>query len=166
VPHYFVYGNHDVDVGVEEVIELMRNANITVLLNEITNFGELQIIGLRNMPKDDNSFDMHTRAATETIKGVVARLPIDENRPTIVLHHRPDGVEYMYEKGADLLLAGHTHAGQFFPFTLLTKLMFRYNSGFYRYKTMSIYVSEGTGTIFIKARLGTNSEMTLVRLTP
>lgn len=166
MPHYFVYGNHDEYVGVEEVIRQMKKANAIVLLNEVANFGELQIIGLNNMLSDHNSFDMHATADSETIEGVLSELEIKENYPTIILHHRPDGVKYMREKGADLLLAGHTHAGQIFPFTFIAKLMFGYNSGLYKYDTMDIHVSEGTGTIFAPIRLGTSSEMTVIRLIP
>lgn len=166
IPHYFVYGNHDEHVGTEEVIRQMKNANATVLLNEVTNFGELQIIGLNNMLPDHNSFDMHATADSETIEDALNRMEIKENHPTIVLHHRPDGVKYMESKGADLLLAGHTHAGQIFPFTFIAKLMFGYNRGLYQYETMNIHVSEGTGTIFAPVRFGTSSEMTLIRLVP
>jgi len=166
IPHYFVYGNHDEMVGLENVIKQMENANAIVLQNEIANFGELQIIGLNHMLADENTFDMHAQLGAETIKCVMERLPIDKNRPTIVLHHSPDGVKYMQEQGADLLLAGHTHAGQIFPFTYIAKLMFGYNSGLYKYETMSIYVSEGTSTIFQPIRLGTSNEITVVRLIP
>jgi len=166
IPHYFVYGNHDDHVGVNEVIAQMKNAGATVLLNELTRFGELQIIGLNNMLPDKDSFDMHTTGDSETIADVLNGLEIVENRPTIVLHHRPDGVNYMQEKGADLLLAGHTHAGQIFPFTFIAKLMFGYNRGLYKYETMDILVSEGTGTIFAPVRLGTSSQMVLIRLVP
>ncbi|MDR3059630.1 MAG: metallophosphoesterase, partial [Prevotella sp.] len=48
MPHYFVYGNHDQHVGVEDVIKQMKGANATVLLNEVAYFKELQIIGLNN----------------------------------------------------------------------------------------------------------------------
>jgi len=166
VPHYFVYGNHDEMVGLQDVMKLLKSANITVLQNEIVHFGELQIIGLDNMLADENSFDPHTKPGAETIKCVIARLPIEEDRPTIVLHHRPDGVEYMQEKGVNLLLAGHTHAGQIFPFSLLAKLLFGYNSGLYQHKTMNIYVSEGTGTIFLPVRFGSRNEIAVVRLVP
>jgi predicted MPP superfamily phosphohydrolase len=166
VPHYFVYGNHDEHVGVHEVIKQLKDANATVLLNEVANFGELQIVGLNNMLPDHNSFDMHATAGSETIEGVLNTLDIKESSPTIILHHRPDGVKYMENKGANLLLAGHTHAGQIFPFTFVAKLMFGYNRGHYKYKTMDIYVSEGIGTIFAPVRLGTSNEMTLLRLIP
>lgn len=166
MPHYFVYGNHDQHVGVEEVLKQLTGANATVLLNEVAYFRELQIIGLNNMLADRNSFDMHTAEDSETIEGVLNGLELRESYPTIVLHHRPAGVKYMQEKDAGLLLAGHTHAGQIFPFTFIAKLMFGYNKGLYQYETMNIYVSEGSGTIFVPVRLGTRSEITLIKLTP
>ncbi|MDD2530715.1 MAG: metallophosphoesterase [Bacteroidales bacterium] len=145
LPHYFVYGNHDEHVGTKTVIQQMRNANINVLLNEIVFFGELQLIGLNNMIPDKNSFDPHANPNSETIEQTLNSLDVDKQAPTIVLHHRPEGVKYMQGKGADLLLSGHTHAGQIFPFTLIAKLMFGYNSGAYKYEDMDIYVSEGIG---------------------
>lgn len=166
VPHYFVYGNHDQYVGVEEVVSRMKDAGAVVLQNKITNFGELQIVGLNNMAKDTISFDPHTLPGSETIEDVMAELVIEQNRPTIVLHHRPEGVEYMDSKGADLLLSGHTHAGQMFPFTLVAELMYEYNKGLYKYNDMDVYVSEGAGTIFAPLRLGTHSDITLIRLIP
>jgi len=166
MPHYFVYGNHDQHVGTEEVIRQMRGANATVLLNEVAYFGELQIIGLNNMLADRHSFDIHTAEDPETIEEVLNGLVISKDYPTIVLHHRPDGVEYMQRKDVELLLAGHTHAGQVFPFIFIAKLMFGYNRGLYRYETMNIYVSEGSGTIFVPVRLGTRSEMSLIKLIP
>lgn len=72
----------------------------------------------------------------------------------------------MDTKGVDLLLSGHTHAGQLFPFTLIAKLMFHYNKGLYKYNDMAIYVSEGVGTVFVPFRLGTRSDITLITLTP
>ncbi|MDR2010891.1 MAG: metallophosphoesterase [Bacteroidales bacterium] len=165
VPHYFVYGNHDEHVGVSEVIMRMKNANINVLLNEIAYFGELQIIGLNNMLPDNTTFDPHTTDTSQTIEKALNKFII-KDMPTIVLHHRPDGVKYMQEKGVDLLLTGHTHAGQIFPFTLIAKLMFGYNRGLYKYEDMTIYVSQGIGTIFAPVRLGTRSEMTLIKLVP
>ena len=166
IPHFFVYGNHDKTAGLQKVINQMENANITVLRNEIVNFGELQIIGLDHMLANENTFDMHAQPGDETIKSVMERLPVEEKRPVIVLHHSPDGASYMQAKGVDLLLAGHTHAGQIFPFTFFAKMMFRHNSGLYKHEMMNIYVSEGTGTIFLPVRFGTRSEIALIRLVP
>jgi predicted MPP superfamily phosphohydrolase len=167
VPHFFVFGNHDEAVDVNEVIRRMKLSGAIVLQNEIAHFGELQIVGFENLLVDENvAMDWHTKPGAETIKSVMEKLPVDENRPTIALYHQPVGMEYMNAKNVDLLLAGHTHAGQFFPFNLLTKLKFPYNKGLYQYSDMFVYVSKGLGTIFSPIRIGTNSEMTLIRLIP
>ena len=166
IPHYFVYGNHDEHVDEKKVIDLMRKANAKVLLNEVTSFRELQIVGLNNMAVDRDTFDPHVNPSAPTIQETIELLEIHPDRPTVVLHHRPEGVKYMYKKGADLLLAGHTHAGQLFPFTFLAKNMFTYNRGLYNFEEMVIYVSEGIGTIFSPVRLATRSEMTLIKLVP
>ena len=166
VPHYFVYGNHDESVGVEEVIQHMKMSGVIVLQNEMVHFDELQIIGLNNMLRDENSFAMHAQPGAGTIKSLMEQLPIEENRPAIVLHHRPDGMEYLNAKKINLLLSGHTHGGQLFPITLLTKALFKYNKGLYRYKDLNIYVSAGAGTIGMPVRVGTVSEITFIKLVP
>jgi predicted MPP superfamily phosphohydrolase/predicted DsbA family dithiol-disulfide isomerase len=166
IPHYFVYGNHDEHVGVSKVIDLVQQTGATVLMNEITCFKDLQIIGLNNMLPDKNTVDFHATNSAETVESVLNKLEIKSGKPALVLHHRPAGVNYMAAKGADLLLAGHTHAGQLFPFTFIAKWMFGYNKGLYKYDKMSIYVSQGVGTIFSPVRLGTNSEITLLKLVP
>ena len=166
MPHYFVYGNHDEMASVETVITRMQNAGTIVLQNEAVQFGELQIIGLNNMLQDENGFDVHANKNVETIKSVMEKLPVNENLPTVVLHHRPAGMEYLNAKKTDLLLAGHTHAGQLFPFILITKAMYHYNKGLYRYKDMNVYVTAGVGTAFMPIRIGTNSEITVIKLVP
>ena len=166
IPHYFVYGNHDEYVGLENVVERMRKAGCRVLLNEVAEFGELQIVGLNNMLPDRQTFDPHAKPGAQTVEEVLDKLDLKSDKPTILLHHRPDGVNYMQEHGVDLLLSGHTHGGQLFPITIVSKLMFGYNTGLYEYKDMAIHVSEGIGTIFSPMRLGTKSGMTLIHLVP
>ena len=166
IPHYFVYGNHDEKAGVEEVIKRMQDVGVIVLQNETASFGELQIIGLNNMLPDEKRFDIHANQKVETIKSVIDKLPVDENRPTVVLHHRPCGMEYLNAKKADLLLVGHTHAGQLFPFILIVKAMYKYNTGLYKYKDLNIYVTAGVGTAAMPVRIGTRSEITFIRLVP
>ncbi|MFV0289452.1 MAG: metallophosphoesterase [Mangrovibacterium sp.] len=165
-PQYFVFGNHDQHVGVREVVAQAKAAGMLVLENEVAQFGELQIVGLNNMAVDSEQFDVHASPKDGTIKDVLNHLVIDQSKPTVVLHHRPVGEKYMQEHGADLLLAGHTHAGQLFPATLIAKSMFTFNSGLYDYLDMKIYVSEGSGTFFTPIRLGARSEITHIRLVP
>lgn len=92
-------------------------------------------------------------------------MDIDPTLPSILLHHNPVGAKYAAENGINLYLAGHTHAGQIFPATLVAKMMFEYNKGLYKYDdNMQIYVSQGTGTFGPPMRLGTHSELTILHL--
>jgi len=65
-----------------------------------------------------------------------------------------------------LLLAGHTHGGQFFPFTIPVYLMNHFYVGLYRHGDHAhVYVSEGTNFAGIPLRFGTSMEITKITLT-
>ena len=67
--------------------------------------------------------------------------------------------------GFDLQLSGHTHAGQFFPWTLAVRLVHApHVAGLSREGRMWVYVSAGTGTWGPPVRFGTQPELTIVRL--
>ncbi len=166
MPHYFVLGNHDEHAGVDEVLRELEKTNVIVLRNQVANLGELQIIGLDNMPADSLASKRHTLPGAETVDAVLHKLDIDKEKPTIVLHHRPEGVEYMEAKHADLLLAGHTHNGQIFPFNLIAKRTHKYNYGMYQFGDMKIYVSAGAGAVSFPIRIGTDAEITYIKLIP
>jgi predicted MPP superfamily phosphohydrolase len=84
----------------------------------------------------------------------------------IYLKHRPelaDGDETRF----DLMLSGHTHGGQIFPFTILVKLVNRYLAGMYELGNgVKLYVSRGTGSWGPPVRFGATPEITLIELRP
>ena len=165
-PMYFTGGNHDIYVGIKEIKRRLRDIGVRVLENEIITTHGIQLIGLDYMNADDQVVDAHASPNAETIKSTLPELAIDQALPTVVVHHSPVGVSYMNDAGADLVLAGHTHAGQFFPATLFAKLQFPYLKGMYHYDDTRVYVSEGVGTFGPPIRVGTQAEVTLIRLIP
>lgn len=165
-PIYFVEGNHDRYTGIEVIKNYLRQINVHVLENEIANFNELQIIGLNHMRADSETYDMHAAGNHSTIKSVLEELPINKNKPTILLHHSPDGIKYASQHGVDLYLAGHTHAGQMFPVKYIANLLFDYNKGLHEYEGTKIFVSQGAGTFGPPMRIGTKSEITAITLIP
>ncbi len=165
-PVYFVEGNHDNYTGVRTIKKYLRETGITVLENEVTHFSELQIIGLNHMRADNESFNLHANAKGPTIQNVLSTLNIFKGKPTILLHHSPDGIQYANEYGVDLYLAGHTHAGQLFPVKYIANLLFDYNKGLHNYKETKIFVSQGAGTFGPPMRVGTKSEITVITLKP
>ncbi|MFV0590983.1 MAG: metallophosphoesterase [Draconibacterium sp.] len=76
VPVFFVEGNHDGYSGAKEVKEKLREIGVTVLENEVTHFGELQIIGLDHMRPDDKSAGLHAPDNKLTIEKVLNQLNI------------------------------------------------------------------------------------------
>lgn len=165
-PVYFVEGNHDGYSGAEEIKKMLREIDITVLENEVTHFSELQIIGLNHMRADDQSAGRRATANRPSIETTLNELNIFSEQPTILLHHSPDGIEYANKHGIDLYLAGHTHAGQLFPMNFIVPLFYKYNKGLYQYNNTQIYVSQGTGAFGPPMRVGTFSEITLLKLKP
>lgn len=165
-PVYFVDGNHDKYTGVKTIKSMLREIDVHVLDNEVTHFSELQIIGLNHMAADNKKFNMHASAKDATIESTLKSLNIFNNKPTVLLHHSPDGIKYANQHGIDLYLAGHTHAGQLFPVKYIAHLLFDYNKGLHNYKDTQIYVSQGVGTFGPPMRVGTISEMALLTLKP
>ncbi len=83
----------------------------------------------------------------------------------ILLAHNPKLAEVSAKAGFDLMLSGHTHAGQFFPWTVVVKLVHRPHYGGYSDEgKMKVYVGPGTGTWGPPVRLGTKPEIGLLTL--
>ncbi len=165
-PVYFVDGNHDKATNNESINSLMRKNGINVLENKVMHFKGLQIVGLMHMIADNHSFDIHASGQNQTIESVLPQLNIDRNKASVILHHAPNGIKYAQQNGIGLYLAGHTHAGQLFPFNFIASMMFEYNRGLHDYKGTKVFVSEGIGTFGPPFRLGTKSEIVTLNLTP
>ncbi len=157
-PVFFVLGNHDCYSGAREWISHFARMGARVLLNEHTVFRK--------------------GVATVIVGGVVdpafadARPEISlENAPNadfrVLLAHNPKFAPLGAQAGFDLQLSGHTHGGQFFPWTLAVRLVHApHVAGLSRERDMWVYVSAGTGTWGPPVRFGTSPEITLVRLMP
>lgn len=165
-PVYFVGGNHEEYVDSELAFKLIEQQGINVLHNEIIETHGIQLVGLNYMNADENTFDMHPSSRTGTIKSALHELPLKQEIPSILLHHSPVGFVYADKAGIDLMLSGHTHAGQVFPATLLAKHIFSMNRGFYQHGQTKVLVSQGAGTYMVRVRLGSSNEINLLHLVP
>ena len=167
VPVFFVSGNHDMYVDIDSVKQLVRDAGVNVLENCMVECCGIQLVGLDYMRPDDHTPDhMHAGVGFRTIENTLPTIALDSTKPSILLHHNPVGAEYAEKAGIDLYLAGHTHGGQLFPVTLINDRIFNFNRGLYRHGNLQIYTSEGSGTFGPPMRVGTRSEVTLIRLKP
>jgi predicted MPP superfamily phosphohydrolase len=151
-PAFFIIGNHERYVDVEDICQRLRNLGIKVLRNESVVHDDFQIVGIDDADARDQ---------------VNRHLPAFEKRLDkyrILLYHRPDGAEAADDWGAQLMLCGHTHNGQIMPFNLLVRRIFPRILGRYRIGEMTLYVSPGTGTWGPVLRLGSRSEISIIHL--
>lgn len=82
----------------------------------------------------------------------------------LLLAHQPKSVWEAAKAGFDLQLSGHTHGGQFWPWSLLVGMAHPFSRGLHDYENMQIYVSCGTGYWGPPLRLAAPSEITLLTL--
>ena len=153
-PIYYCTGNHERYEDLEEIVKRLESLGVVVLRNRAVESDGIQFIGIEDH---------------ESAKQVARVLPFIEINPdaySILLYHRPQGLEAAARHGIDLKLSGHTHAGQIVPFHLAVNRVFEYTRGLYRFDNTWLYVNEGTGTWGPTLRLGTRSEITLFNLSP
>ena len=118
------------------------------------------------MNADEDTFDLHPSDDSRTIKSVLASLHLKDGMPSVLLHHSPAGAQYAAANGIDLMIAGHTHGGQFFPGTLVAAAIFPFTHGLYHRGPLQVFVSQGAGTFMSRVRLGTSNELNILRLKP
>ncbi|MCP4400469.1 MAG: metallophosphoesterase [bacterium] len=154
-PAFFIAGNHDRFLPKEEVTAMLRHTPFRTLENEMLLFQDkLQIVGL----------DYVSRNPQGEVKEVLDQLRPDKRFFTLLLSHVPFDFAHADGHPFDLLLAGHTHSGQIFPFYFLVKNFYPYIRGMYTSGERHMYVSSGTSTWGPPMRLGTDSEVTLFQL--
>ena len=89
---------------------------------------------------------------------------VDTTLPVIVLQHEPIEYESLAANGADVVLSGHTHAGQIFPGNLIVPY---FNENAYGLKYMhgiATVVTSGVGYYGPPIRVGTDSEVMVVNI--
>jgi predicted MPP superfamily phosphohydrolase len=96
---------------------------------------------------------------------LLRRMEIDRGAPSILLAHQPAHLRIVAEEVVSLQLSGHTHRGQFWPFTLLiSRIWGPFAYGLNRLEDLQVYTSSGVGTWGPPLRLGTRSEIVLFHL--
>jgi len=165
-PVYYVGGNHEKYVDAERAFALVKKYGVNVLRSQVVETHGLQLVGLDYMNADEDTFDLHPSDDSRTIKSVLGSLQLKDGMPSVLLHHSPTGAQYAAANGIDLMIAGHTHGGQFFPGTLVARAVFPFTHGLYHRGPLQVFVSQGAGTYWSRVRLGTSNELNILRLRP
>ena len=127
-----------------------QRVGIRVLANESVTIDGMQIAGVIY------------RDSTHIIrmKAFLDGLSLDRNKPSILLNHAPTRLPIVEQAGVSLQLSGHTHGGQFIPFTWITRSVFGpFTSGLHRFGALQVYTSTGAGTWGPPMRVGSAAEI-------
>jgi predicted MPP superfamily phosphohydrolase len=150
---YFVTGNHEEFSSPTEYLDAVRRFGLRVLISEKVIVDGLQIIGV----------DYRDSTRPEHFRSILRRTALQRDLASILLVHTPDRLPIAAEEGISLQLSGHTHRGQFFPFTLIvTRIYGKFAYGLNYFGNLGVYTSCGAGTWGPPMRLGSNPEIVLI----
>ncbi len=157
---FAITGNHEFYAGLDHALAFTEKAGFTILRGEgQTIEGVFNIAGV-----DDPARGPYRPDHMVSEKTLLDSLP--KNRFTLFLKHQP--IVSKTSLGLfDLQLSGHTHKGQIFPFSLMTKLFYRMHTGLSKLSNNALlYVSRGSGTWGPPIRFLSPPEVTIIDLVP
>ena len=150
---YMILGNHE------------YRANRFAKLRWLEKTGGVLLVDSIAMP--DSSFyligrDDVTNSRRASLESLMQGM--DLSKPVIVVDHQPVFAQDVINNQADLGLFGHTHNGQYWPVPLLLKLAFKFPYGYFLRENTHLYVSSGIGFAGPPYRIGTRSELVVIKL--
>ena len=154
---YYVLGNHEYFHHPQKIIDFMKKTQIKLLLNEnvIIDDLKLNVVGVTDL------FGYRTGMLVPDINK--AYQGCNQTYQTILLAHQPKFIEHLKGYTPDLMLCGHTHGGQIWPFNYLVRLQQPYVKGLYKLsKGSHIYINSGIGFWGPPMRLNSQAEITYI----
>lgn len=171
---YFVTGNHEYYTSdVSNWFALLESLNVRPLHNENVKISATRaqrgggggsedgdwicLAGVDDIEADILHYSGHGMDLEKALGGC------SPDHSTILLAHQPLAAKRALQARPDinLILSGHTHAGQIFPLNVAAYLLNPFFAGLYQVaQTTFVYVSPGTAYYGIPMRLGSRAEIT------
>jgi predicted MPP superfamily phosphohydrolase len=154
---YGVLGNHDAGRSFADINGFLDASNIQILLDETIVVEDKFVLSGR---RDIRPIGTGGQART----ALEPYSPSESSLPIIVLDHQPSGLED-YAPPTDLLLSGHTHRGQIFPFNFITAGIYTVDYGYYKAdNALQVVVSSGAATWGPPLRSGSSCEIVVINM--
>jgi predicted MPP superfamily phosphohydrolase len=150
---YYIAGNHEEFYSHAEYHGPLVAAGVRELNNQKVEVDGLQVVGVHYADA----------AHPERYRQILRNAALDRNRASVLLLHAPVHMEVAEAEGIGLQLSGHTHGGQFYPYTWIAgRVWGRFIHGLQRTGNLQVYVNYGAGTWGPPLRVGTFAEIVLI----
>jgi len=154
---YFVTGNHEEFRDASRFEASLARAGVRTLNNEKIVLDGLQVVGVQ-----DGDHRNPGRLAS-----LLGGMRLDRSKPSVLLAHSPIHLRLAEEAGISLQVSGHTHGGQFLPWTWVVDRVYgAFARGLHAIGGLQVLTTVGAGTWGPPMRLGTTPEIVMVRFTP
>jgi hypothetical protein len=159
---FMVTGNHEYYSGLHEWLPELQRLGIRVLRNEHVVIDADKGKGWELAGIEDwNGRSIEPDGGPDLPRALAGH---DPERPVVLLSHQPRAIYVAARAGVALMLSGHTHGGQIWPFNYMVHLQQPFVDGLHRVGQTQLYVSPGTGYWGPPMRLGTRGEITRITL--
>lgn len=151
----FANGNHEEYRNTDSMLMALEKSKITILNN-------------KKIILDGMNFAWVTYHDTETNTGLrdeLDGLDLQNGSPTILLKHKPTLMPTLMQYPIDLVVSGHTHRGQMWPFTYITDIIYgKYAYGMSVDNMLTSITTSGVWSWWPPQRLGTRSEIVVIEV--
>ncbi len=158
---YAITGNHEFMGDLRKSVPYIERKGIRVLKDEVVTLSNgVQLVGRLDRTAMQGFADGNGRASLDSLLGMT-----DSSMPVILLDHQPYGLSELAATRVDLQLSGHTHDGQIWPISAITRKMFELSYGHAMFGKTHVIVSSGFGIWGPRMRIGTRPEIVVISLT-
>ena len=151
-PIYACLGNHEYYSGEPKAQQFYKEAGIILLRDSVAEIDNICIIG-----RDDRT-NAHRKSLSELTND------LNDSCFSILLDHQPYHLEEAQKARIDFQFSGHTHDGQVWPVSWITRAMYEKSFGYLTKGDTQYYISSGMGIWGAKFRIGTRSEYMVLTL--
>lgn len=154
---YAVLGNHEFYGGHDESVAAIQDAGVHLLRNTWNEVRPGFVLAGVDYMRSRRRGGRDGDPVADALEG-------HPPGATVYLSHAPTRIEQAAEYGVDLMLSGHTHGGQVWPFGYLVQQEYRFLGGQHEVDGMTVIVCRGTGTWGPRMRLWRPGEMLRITL--
>lgn len=155
---YAVTGNHEHFGDTRAAITMTEEAGVIWLHDEMRSIAPgLRLAGVVDL-------GIHRGLDSSLTRQIQSVALTGDGETVIMLSHTPAQVEQAAAAGIVLMLSGHTHNGQIWPFNYLVKAFYHYMTGRYDINGMTLIVSRGAGLWGPRMRLWRRGDIVEVTL--